>query len=144
MVPDDLDEVGGLLTFPVPKQHFHAGQAYLGLRQGPATIVEAEACVAGYQNGPAAERVFDNESMAQVNLAVAHVLSGDLEAAREAVQPAIAIPMELHTDQIDTELRHLHRELSASTLHDATVAVELRDQIEDFLATTPTRPPTAA
>jgi hypothetical protein len=36
VVPDDLDGFSGLLTYPVPKQHFHAGQAYLGLRRGPS------------------------------------------------------------------------------------------------------------
>jgi hypothetical protein len=97
--------------------------------------------VTGYRNGPAEERVVDSESMAQVHLAVAHVLAGDLEAAREAVQPALAIAPELHTDQIDAELRQLHHELCASAVHDAPAAVDLRDQVEDFLTTAPPRPP---
>ena len=130
---DDLDGYGGILTFPQAKQHFYATQAYLGLRDSAAVITEADACLAGYATGPAAERAVDNETMARINLATAHVFAGHLDAAQAATQPALAT--RLRTDPIDMELRRLHTSLTDPVVSTSPTAVALRDQVETFLST---------
>lgn len=138
--PGDLDGLGGILGYPVGKQRFYAAQTYLALSDGPAVIPEAEACVAAYRSGPAEERALDNEVNAQVNLATAQVLAGDLDAARAAAQPALTLRPDLRTAAVQVHLRGLHRRLSAAAVAAAPVATDLRDQIEDAL-TAPPPPP---
>jgi tetratricopeptide (TPR) repeat protein len=139
----DLDELGGLLTFGEPRQRLYSADAQLAIEAADAVVAEAEACLTGYRDGPAEQRAYDNEAQAQVTLASAHVLAGDLDAAREAAQPAFAIRPELRIDTLDQRLRDLHGRLTDQGVRDAPVAVELRDQIETFLATDPTALPGA-
>lgn len=141
--PGNLDEFGGILSFPVPKQHHYDAESYLGIGDAPAVIVEAEACITGYQAGPEEERAYDNEVSAQANLATAHVLGGELEAASAAVQPVFGIRPDLRIHSIDQRLRLLYRRLCAPAVRDSPVAVALRDQIEDFLAQPTTALPPA-
>lgn len=45
--PDELDEIGGILAFPVPKQHFYGAESYLGIGAGAEVATEAELCIIG-------------------------------------------------------------------------------------------------
>ena len=144
VAPDMLDEIGGILSFSVPKQHFYSAESCLGIGDHPATVDEAGSCVTGYQSGRAEARAFDNEASTQVNAATAHVLDRDLDAAREAAQPAFGIAHELRIDALNQRFRRLHRHLTEPVFTNSAQAADLRDQIEDFLATsTPTLPPAA-
>lgn len=134
VIPDDLDRLGGLLTFPEPKQHFYAAGAYLGVRDAALCVTEEAMSVEQYQNGPDDQRAYDNEAQAQADAAAAHLMAGDLDAAREAAQFVFGIAPELRIDPVDLRLRHLHRRLTTPDIRTAPAAVELRDQIESFLA----------
>ena len=141
VTPGDLDDIGGILSFSVPKQHFTSAEAYLGIGDHSATVDEARSCLTSYQVGPAEARAYDNEASTQINMAMA-MLDDDLEAARDAAQPAFGLAPELHNAGLHQRFSLLHEKLSAPAVQDAPVAVDLRDQIEDFLATSLSLPPT--
>lgn len=140
---DDLDGIGGILSFSAAKQHFYASDAYLGIGDSSAVIPNVEACVQGYQSGPADERAHDNESLARINQAAAHLLPGtdqDVEAASVAARAAMTIPPDLRIAEIDRQLRRLNRRLSTADLRTTPHARDLRESIEDFLSTPPALP----
>ncbi|HEX5492996.1 MAG TPA: hypothetical protein VFX70_00295 [Mycobacteriales bacterium] len=139
--PHDLDDLGGIFGCILPKQQFYTADTSLWIGDGAAAVADAEACIAGYQDGPEQARAHDNEASAHVTLAMAHVDSGDLDAAREAAQPAFGIAPNLRTDAVNQRFRRLHRRLTAPPVRESPTAVELRDQIEDLLTTsTPNLP----
>ncbi|HEY9475685.1 MAG TPA: hypothetical protein VIS06_17770, partial [Mycobacteriales bacterium] len=135
VTPDALDEMGGILSFSVPKQHHYDAESYLGIGETAAAVAEAESCVSGYRTGPEEQHAYDNEASAWVNAATAHVLDRDLDAAREAVEPAFGIARELRNDPLNQRFRRLHRHLTEPAFANSAQATDLRDQIEDFLAT---------
>lgn len=132
--PDDLDNLGGALSFPEPKQHFYTAEAYLGMGDSAACLSEATTCIEQYQNGPADQHAYDNEAQTQANAAMAHLLAGDVDAANETAQHIFGIATELRTDSVDQRLRHLHRRLTDHDIRTSPTAIGLRDQIETFLA----------
>jgi hypothetical protein len=58
------------------------------------------------------------------------------------VRPAFGIAPELRTTSLNQRLRLLHGRLTAPAVAAAPVAIDLRAQIEHFLATPPTTLPT--
>ena len=133
VTPNELDELGGIASFPVPKQHHYGAESYLNIGDRQAVAAEADACLTGYQNGPADERAYDNMASTRINFAQA-LVADDLEAARQAVQPAFDIAPELRTSSVRQRFQQLHGRLCTPAVWNAPVAVELRDQIEHFLA----------
>ncbi|HEX5495578.1 MAG TPA: helix-turn-helix transcriptional regulator [Mycobacteriales bacterium] len=130
---NELDEMGGLMAFGSPKQHYYGAEAYLCIGDHSAVVTEANACVDGYRAGPVEERSRINEVLTQVNLSQA-LVADDMEAARDAAQPAFGIVPELRTDALSQGFRLLHGRLCAPTVRTAPVAIDLRTQIEHFLA----------
>jgi hypothetical protein len=129
----DLDELGGIVSFGLPKQHHYGAETYLSIGDGAAVVAEAEACLDGYQRGPADERAYDNMASTQINLAQA-LVTDDLERARDAAQPAFGITPELRTASVLQRFRRLHGRLCTPAVWSAPVAIDLRGQIEHFLA----------
>jgi hypothetical protein len=135
---DVLDtDYGGVLSFSAVKETYYASCCWLALGDGQQTRLAGEAAVRAYQEGPPESRAYDNEAIAQVNIATAHVLDGDLEAADAALAPALEIPPGLRVAALDTALRRLHEYTSRPAFAGAAPATGVRDRIEDFLATTP-------
>lgn len=129
----DLDEIGGIAAFGQPKQHHYGADTYLSIGDSAAVVAEAEACLAGYWAEPPADRAYDNMASAQINLAQARV-GVDLEGARDAVQPAFGLAPELRSSSVRARFRQLHGRLCVPALAAAPVAIDLRGQIEHFLA----------
>lgn len=138
--PGTLDQFGGLMEFSQAKQHFYASGAFLGIGDDSAVIEQAIATVEAYQNGPEERRAYDNMTIAQFYAAVAHVRSGDLDAASESAGAAVQTQPEHRSSYVDKAARRLHTQLSAAAVRTSPLAIGTRDQIEDFLSATPTRP----
>lgn len=137
--PGPLDEFGGQLGFSQGKQHFYAAGAYLGISDDTAVITQANAAVDAYAAGPPQEYDYINTTNVRFHAAIAHVRSGDLDAAQESAQTALNVAPEHRTAQIDKSARRLHTELSTATVRISPLAIGTRDQIEDFLSLTPAR-----
>lgn len=136
----NLDDYGGNLSFSTGWQYFCAAKALLDLGDGRAVIPHAAAAVATYESGPEDELNLDIMAQSHAGAATAHVINGDLDAAKEDTQAAFDIPAERRVASLDDMLKEMNRELRRPNVRDSRTAIELRDQIEDFLAVTPTRP----
>lgn len=132
--PNDLDALGGIMTFSVAKQHYYDTESYLGIGDNAKVAAEADACIAAYRSGDEQDRAYDNEAITLVQAATAHVINGDLDAAHDTVQPALRIAPELRVATLDERFRRLTRQLTSPHVREAGLAIELRDQVETFLA----------
>lgn len=138
--PGTLDQFGGWMSFNQPKQHFYAAGAFLGTGDDPAVISQTRAAMEAYQNGPVEEFNHSDATIIRFHAAIAHVRSGDMDAATESARVALQVKPEHRTTHVDKSARRLHRQLRSTGVRNSPLAVETRDQIEDFLSTTPARP----
>lgn len=136
---DELDEIGGIFTFPRPRHLYYAAEAdVLSPEPSPSVEAHAEEAVAAYKSAPPEQWAFGDEAGAQTNLAMARIAAGNLDGAAEAVRPVLELPPDQHNNGIIISAQRVHRALCQSTLRSAAPAKELRAQIEAF-ASTPVR-----
>ena len=132
-VRDELDEIGGILTFPEAKQHYYAGATLV--RLGEATAGgESDAAIEAYQVGPAEERSYGDECYARIDLALSHVRHGKLEEALAAATPVLALPVDRRLAGMEGYLRRVHVELTRPPVRSSPIGRAFRDQIEAYLA----------
>ncbi|MGH3683456.1 MAG: hypothetical protein ACRDSM_00030 [Pseudonocardiaceae bacterium] len=63
--PDQLGEFGGLLSFPVSKQHCYAGSAHMLLGDADQAQQNCLLAIAMYEAGPAEQRSYGDEALAR-------------------------------------------------------------------------------
>ena len=141
--PDELDTAyGGILSFSTAKEQYFASGTWISLGDGARTRQAAETSIRGYQQGPAEDRARDNEAVAHVNIALADVLSDDLESAQAALDRALELPPELRNRSFGEQLRRLHDRVTQPRYDGSGPATTIRDRVENYLATPiPTLPP---
>jgi hypothetical protein len=128
------------MYYSAAKQHFYAADAFLGIGDDLAAIAEAATAVDTYQSGPVEEYNYTDAVITYLTMAIANVRAGDLDAAIEATQAAFQIGAKHRSSNVDKTTRRLHRQLCAAEVRTAPLAIDTRDQIENFLSTTPARP----
>jgi hypothetical protein len=141
---DDLDDLGGMCHFSRPRQLYYAADAAASLpaaqEQLPQrdlnsrTAAYAAEAVAAYAQASQDERSFGDEAGSHTDLAVARVRAGDLEGAREAVQPVLDLPVAQRIHGVTSSVVNVHRTITA-TAADAPAARELQEEIEDYCRT---------
>jgi hypothetical protein len=131
--PDDLDELGGLFTFPPAKHSYYAAGAYVCL-EGGAT--QAEACALTsldqFEHGVPEYRSYSDEAGARAELALARVRNGQLDGAREAIAPVLHLPPERRIGGILTSANRVHQALTGTEHAHTAIARTMRDDIEAF------------
>lgn len=133
VVNDELDGIGGLLTFPLAKQHYYAAGALVMLEDGDEEgAAEAETALRLYEGADPLERSFSDIAGARAELALARVHAGEVEGAREALAPVLELDPSLRIGGIVTSAERVHRALAALPYVDAVLATALRDEIEAF------------
>ncbi len=92
--PDELDALGGLCTFPRPRQLYYAADALALAGSAAAEHAEALAIEAldAYAHAPSHDRAFGDEAGTRCALAVARIRRGQLDGAAEAVAPVLELP----------------------------------------------------
>ncbi|UFQ15988.1 MULTISPECIES: hypothetical protein [Streptomyces] len=141
-VRDDLDSIGGILTFPAPRQAYYVAEAHV-LLGGTGAEAEWSAleAVQAYATAPDDEWGFGDMAGAHTNLALARIARRDLEGATEAVHPVLDLPPSQHNHGIVVSARRVHEALTASPLRAENQARELRAELELFTSTpTPALP----
>jgi hypothetical protein len=127
---NDLDAIGGILTFPEPKRVFYTASALrrLGqLRQAESGALDA---IAEYSRGPAEQRSYGDEALAWLEVAIARAGRGELDGAVSAIERVQHMPPERHLAWLLRPLRELGRSVSTARLHSATAATGIRDAVE--------------
>jgi hypothetical protein len=128
------DEVGGVFSFSETKNRCYAGAAFIHLGQADAALAATSSAVELYAAGPAAQRSYGAESLAQVDMAVAYLLNGRLDGAADSLAPVLAIPAGLRIAQLADRLADIQVRLAHAEFSGAREAGALRDQIGHFVS----------
>jgi hypothetical protein len=135
--PDDLDTIGGILTFPRPRQLYYVAEAQVALHDDGSDVGGlAAAAVEAYRTAQEEEWAFGDEAGAHTNLALARISAGELEGGADAVRPVLDLPVDQRNHGIVVSARRVHTALCASPHRAAAPAREAREEIEAFVGTT--------
>lgn len=137
--PDELDELGGLCTFTLPRQLYYAADALARAPGADTGAVERRALDAlrAYERAPDNERAFGDEAGARAALAVARVRNDEVEGAREALAPVLALPTERRIHGVVASVEHVRTALHGlgrSDRHCAGLAGEIESFVVERLA----------
>ncbi|WP_286988343.1 hypothetical protein [Thermomonospora sp. CIF 1] len=130
---DDLDELGGIMSFPLPRQLYYAADARIWL---PGADAEAERAageaIAAYESAPPAERSFSDEAGARTDQALARVNTGDLDGAAAALRPVLELPPDRRIGGIVASVMRVHSALGAPAYRAAKIARDTQQAIEAY------------
>ncbi|GAB2482487.1 helix-turn-helix domain-containing protein [Streptosporangium sandarakinum] len=131
--PDELDELGGIMTFPRPRQLYYDADTRVWLpgQEEHADRVAEEAIIA-YEEAPDHERSFSDEAGARADQALARVTMGDLEGAAEALDPVLELPADQRIGGIVASAMRVHTALRDPGHRGAATARELQQRIEVY------------
>jgi hypothetical protein len=130
---DDLDEVGGLLTFTEAKQHYYAAGTYVFLGGTDAEAErEAQLALGLLEGGPDEHRSFSTEAGARAELALARVHAGTLDGARDALQAVLDLEPERRIGGIVHSVSQVHHALREQRYTRSSTARAMREEIESF------------
>ncbi|MGH3754213.1 MAG: hypothetical protein ACRDRP_16270 [Pseudonocardiaceae bacterium] len=129
------DDPGGMLAFPVAKQHYCAATARLWLG-GHANCSDAERDAAHavelYQTDPPEQRRLGELCLAQLDLSAARLGRDDLDGTADGVQDVLAIAAQRRTEPIARRLNQIARALARPRYQTSALALDLHDQIHGF------------
>lgn len=128
--PDDVCQLGGVLSFPAAKQEYYLGSVYGLLGKHGEAERHAEAALVAYENGPAEARSYGDEALARLDVTNARLSVGDLDGGLAAVSPVLALPEDMQIRQFGTAFRRT-RALAAAFSAESRLARELVDAIDD-------------
>lgn len=137
---DDLDRLGGMCYFSRPRQLYYASDAGAVLPEHDESGLRAETeslaadAVAAYEQAPEDEKSFADEAGSRTDLAVGRARAGNLEGAREALQPVLDLPVAQRIHGVVTSVLNVHRAITARAA-DAPVAQDIQEEIEDYCRT---------
>ena len=132
---DDLLQLGGEFGFSRASQHYMAGSTFLEIPDAERdAITELERATELYAAGPeeGEHHSFELRMLAHIELAVARLRAADLDAARSALQPVLALPSAKRIDPLPQRLGMISAELAHPRYHGSSQASGLVEEIEDF------------
>ena len=136
---DKLEEFGGLLTFPVPKQHYYAGSTHALLGEAQPAQQNALLAISLYETGPIEQRSYGDEALARVNVTTARLVLDDLHGAREALRPVLELPPERRIEQLAVSLVRVRATLALPRYARAQIAREIIQEVDHYQAETVAR-----
>ncbi|MGK5499184.1 hypothetical protein [Streptomyces sp. URMC 125] len=141
-VEDELDRIGGILTFPRPRRMYYTAEAEVLLAEHlPQAEQHAQDAVTAYRNARPEEWAFGDEAGACTNLAIARLDREELEGAAEALRPVLDLEVGQRNAGIVLSARRVADALGRGPLAEAHAARDLRSEIEVFTASpTPALP----
>ncbi len=140
LVTDDLDQLGGMCYFSRPRQLYYASDAGAALPEHDESGLRSETeslaadAVTAYDQAPEAEKSFGDEAGSRTDLAVARARAGNLEGAREAIQPVLELPVAQRIHGVVTSVLNVHRAVTVLS-PDAPVARDIQEEIENYCRT---------
>ena len=126
--------------FSRPRQLYYASDAGAALPEHDESGLREETeafaadAIAAYEQAPDEEKSFGDEAGSRTDLAIARVRSGNLEGAREAVQPVLNLPVALRIHGVVTSVLDIHRAVTTRAAN-APLAREIQEQIETYCRT---------
>ncbi|TQF01338.1 hypothetical protein E6W39_02660 [Kitasatospora acidiphila] len=136
---DGSELLGGMMAFPVAKQHFYASTSYLWLGE-PGDIAlagrSAEESVGMYTSLPAAEQRLGELSLARMDLALADLCADQLDGAADQVDMVLEVSARRPTESVARRLDLFARRLSQLPAGRSSAGTVLLDALQSS-----TRPP---
>ncbi|XWY52856.1 helix-turn-helix domain-containing protein [Streptomyces ipomoeae] len=130
VIPDDLDQLGGLLTYSLEKQRYYAVEASAILGDGNADLTaQAELAVQGFRDPANPNWAFGDLAGAQCNLALIHIHSGDVDGAAEAIRPVLDLPANFRNNGIVVSALRVRQALMTNGVRTALTARDLREEL---------------
>ncbi|MBT2392360.1 hypothetical protein J7E87_23785 [Streptomyces sp. ISL-1] len=141
VIEDDVDALGGLLTYPQPKQLYYVVESEVLLGHGDAQLAaQAEEAVRGFSNRSDPSWAFGDEAGSHCNLALVRLHSGDVDGAAEAIRPVLDLGPGLRNNGIVRSAQRVQAALSRPPIRDARVAGDLRAEIAMYEPARPALP----
>lgn len=141
VVPDDLDSLGGLLTYPELKQLYYMVESEVLLGHGNSTVTaRAEATVRGYADENQSHWAFGDLAGSQCNLALVRLYADDVEGAAEAIRPVLDLSPGHRNNGIVKSAERVRDALRQDTVRTATLAGDLRAEINQYEPARPALP----
>lgn len=140
LVMDDLDRLGGMCYFSRPRQLYYASDAGAALPEHDDSGLRADTeslaaeAVAAYEQAAEEEKSFGDEAGSRTDLAVARARTGNLEGAREAIQPVLALPASQRIHGVVSSVLNVHRAVTVLA-PDAPLAQDIQEEIENYCRT---------
>lgn len=133
--PDDLDEMGGIVTFSRARQLYYAADALAWLPREPSDRADeyARQAVAAYADPADPDWAFGDAAGSRADLAIARIERGEVEGALDAISPVLSLPVEQRINGIVHSVNRVHRALNNSAISSASR--ELQESIEDYTST---------
>jgi hypothetical protein len=131
---DELADFGGLLSFPVAKQHYYAGSTYALLGEPDRAEENALLAIGMYETGPVEQRSYGDEALARVDLTTARLALDDLDGAREALRPVLALPAERRIEQFSVGVGRVRSVLALPRYARASTAREIAQDVDQYQA----------
>jgi len=132
---DDLVEMGGQFALSEATHHALAGGALAGVADGGGEAAEElQRAIGLYEAGPGEgeDHWAGGQPLAGIDLALARLRSGALDAAAAALDPALSLPVPMRIAQVTTRLVVVRDELAEPIYRRSAQARELCEQIEEF------------
>lgn len=137
VLPNEIDELGGKLTFPLPRQLYYAADAMSWL-SGSEEEAEnlADRALSEYERAVPSERSYLDEAIAKTDMALARARRGEVEGANEAILPVLELPPALRIGGVLVNARRVHGVMSYPRYKGSTVAKEMQERLEGFCRVT--------
>ncbi len=134
VVPDDLDEIGGLCTFNRSRTLYYAADALAWLPESTAIATDyAERSVAAYADPTGPDWAFGDAAGSRANLAIARLAGRQVDGAADVLAPVLELPPEQRINGVIHSVKRVGVAVTRSGL--TMPAGDLRDQIEMFART---------
>jgi hypothetical protein len=141
VVLDDLDQLGGLLTYSTEKQTYYAVESEALLGHGDAELtMQAELAVRGFSDIDNPNWAFGDLAGAQCNQALVLLHSGEVEGAADAIRPVLDLPTTYRNNGIVVSAQRVRQALMTTRARDAIVARDLREEIAVYPPRRPALP----
>lgn len=133
VVPNDLDDMGGKLTFPRPRQLYYAADARAWIDgESTATITSASMALSAYEELPHEQRSYVDEAVARTDLALAYAHEGELGGVRENLTGVLDLTPSERVGGILVNVVRLQGLLRDQRYSRSTDANDLREELESF------------
>lgn len=130
---DDLDDLGGIMTFTRPRQLYYAADTRVWLpgseRDAEQAATEA---VTAFQDAAAADRSFSDEAGSRADQALARVNNGDLDGAADALRPVLDLPADQRIGGIVASVMRVHQALRDPRHRTAPIVRDTQLEIEAY------------
>jgi hypothetical protein len=128
----DLDDIGGILSFPNAKQEFFSAEANLLLLDYDSAERDALAAIDSYTGGPPEQSSYGDLALARIDVAAARLATGDLEGTQDALTPVLALPADLRIVPLRRPLSTLASTLNLHRYNGSPLANNVRAAIDGY------------